>query len=181
MPPLETLRQCAAVALFIQRAQAVQADEGSGEARFLVSETMREYALERLEASGENAAVRRRHARHYLALVEAAALDVGNRDGIAFTMELFAGLAGREGHGAAGAARAARLFGAADALRAAIGSPLAPFDQPTYDHDVEAAHAQLNNDIWEAAWAEGRAMTLEQAIACALSDAPRNVPPSDGG
>jgi non-specific serine/threonine protein kinase len=96
--------------------------------------------------------------------------DVGNRDGIAFTMELFAGLTVREEHGSAAAARAARLFGAANALREAIGSPLAPFDQPTYDDDVQAARARLDNDAWESAWAEGQAMTLEQAIAYALEE-----------
>ncbi len=95
--------------------------------------------------------------------------DVGNRNGIAFTLELSAGLTVRDEHSLA-AARAARLFGAANAVRAAIGSPLAPFDQPTYDADVQAARAHLDNDAWEAAWAEGRAMTLEQAIAYALED-----------
>ena len=40
------------------------------EARYRLLETVREYALEQLEASGEAAALRARHAEHYLALEE---------------------------------------------------------------------------------------------------------------
>jgi len=43
-----------------------------GEPRFGMLETLREYALERLLASGEAEPVRRRHAEHFLALAEAA-------------------------------------------------------------------------------------------------------------
>jgi non-specific serine/threonine protein kinase len=43
-----------------------------GEPRFVMLETLREYALERLEASGEAQAIRRRHAAHCAALAEAA-------------------------------------------------------------------------------------------------------------
>jgi len=64
--------------------------------------------------------------------------------------------------------RAARLFGAAEALRAAAGVPLTPFDRADYDRDVAAIQAQLDNAALKAAWVEGRAMSLEQAVAYAL-------------
>jgi tetratricopeptide (TPR) repeat protein len=41
-------------------------------ARFWMLETIRDYAVERLEASGEAASMRRRHAEHFLALAEEA-------------------------------------------------------------------------------------------------------------
>jgi predicted ATPase/class 3 adenylate cyclase len=49
--------------------------EWSLEPRFAMLETVREYALERLAASGEEEAVRRRHAQYYLSLLEQAVPD----------------------------------------------------------------------------------------------------------
>jgi len=49
---------------------------GDGEPRVGMLETLREYGLERLEAAGEAAAVRRQHAAYYLALAEAADLEL---------------------------------------------------------------------------------------------------------
>ena len=40
-----------------------------------------------------------------------------------------------------------------------------------YDRALAAARAQLDEAAWNAAWAEGRAMTLEQAVTYALEDA----------
>ncbi len=68
------------------------------------------------------------------------------------------------------AERAARLFGAAEALREAHDAPLPPLARAAYEQDVTAAHTPLDNATLVAAKAEGRAMTLEQAVAYALSD-----------
>ena len=82
-------------------------------------------------------------------------------------VEGLAGLAAVEG----AAVRAARLFGAAAAQRSMAGLVITPPDQEGYKRDIAAACAQLDDAMWGAAWAEGRAMTLEQAIAYALTDA----------
>ncbi|HWB71324.1 MAG TPA: BTAD domain-containing putative transcriptional regulator [Egibacteraceae bacterium] len=51
-------------------ASLVLRDPGDGEPRFRMLETVRAYALGRLDASGEADACRRRHLRHFLALAE---------------------------------------------------------------------------------------------------------------
>ena len=71
-----------------------------------------------------------------------------------------AGLAGRSGQ----PERAARLFGAAELLYEASVTRLEYPDQVEYDRNVAAVRAQLDEATFAAAWAEGRAMTLEQAI-----------------
>ncbi len=59
----------------------VQPAEGvAGEPRFTMLETIREYALEQLEASDEAEQVRRRHAEHYLALAETAEPHLRGRE-----------------------------------------------------------------------------------------------------
>ena len=56
----------------VQRQPGTRRAEAGGEPRFGMLETIREYALERLEASGEAEAIQWRHATHVLALAEAA-------------------------------------------------------------------------------------------------------------
>jgi predicted ATPase len=53
----------------------VQQAEHSGEARFLMLSTLREYALERLRESGEESATRRAHAAYCLVMAEEGAVD----------------------------------------------------------------------------------------------------------
>ncbi len=64
--------------------------------------------------------------------------------------------------------RAVRLFGAAAALRDTLGTPRVAIYQEHYRRSVVFARAQHDKTSWEANWAKGRAMTLEQAIRYAL-------------
>jgi tetratricopeptide (TPR) repeat protein len=64
--------------------------------------------------------------------------------------------------------RAARLWGTAERLRQAIGCRSAPAARATYERALAAAHAQLSEEAFAAAWTEGQVMTLEQAIAYSL-------------
>ena len=60
---------------------------------------------------------------------------------------------------------AARLWGAAEALRETMGTPISPVYRADYERSVAAARAQLGEQAFAAAWAEGRTMTPEQALA----------------
>ena len=60
----------------VDRSLVVAEEDGEGHARFRLLETLREYARERLEASGEADAVHRRHLAHFTALAEAAAPEL---------------------------------------------------------------------------------------------------------
>jgi non-specific serine/threonine protein kinase len=66
------------------------------------------------------------------------------------------------------AVRATRLLGAAEAIREAMGVGQLASDQLEVDAYVSAARAQLSRATFEAAWAAGRAMSLEEAVAYAL-------------
>jgi tetratricopeptide (TPR) repeat protein len=64
--------------------------------------------------------------------------------------------------------RAVRLFGAAEALRAAIGEAMPPVERAEYENAITAARAALGEQAFAAARTEGRALTLEAAVAYAL-------------
>ena len=77
---------------------------------------------------------------------------------------------GLEGLAAAIAAQgnhtwAAHLWGAAEALREAIGAPLPPVESASYNRAVAAARTQLAEQAFAAVWAEGRTISPEQALA----------------
>ena len=65
--------------------------------------------------------------------------------------------------------RAARLWGAAEALRAAIGCRPAPAARATYERAVALARAALGDDMFARAWAAGAALGTAQAVAEALA------------
>jgi DNA-binding CsgD family transcriptional regulator len=65
--------------------------------------------------------------------------------------------------------RAARLFGAATAWHEATGYEQGPRARSLREPYLEAARSQLDQATWEAAFAEGQAMTLEGASEYAVS------------
>ncbi len=69
-----------------------------------------------------------------------------------------------------GAQRAARLFGSAEALRETRGELPFPAERSIHERYVAMGRAHMDEAAWQAAWAEGRAMPLEQAIAYALGE-----------
>jgi predicted ATPase len=60
------------VTSLVDKSLLVRRDGVGGEPRFGMLETIHEFALERLAASGEDAAIRQRHAKYYMALVQTA-------------------------------------------------------------------------------------------------------------
>ncbi len=60
--------------------------------------------------------------------------------------------------------RAARLWGASTALREAIGSSRSPVDQESYEQETAQARALMGQTAFDAAFAEGSVMSLEQAV-----------------
>jgi predicted ATPase/class 3 adenylate cyclase/DNA-binding CsgD family transcriptional regulator len=64
---------------------------------------------------------------------------------------------------------AARLWGRAEALRETIGMPIPPVFRSGYERAVEAARMQVGAKAFEAAWSEGRGMTLEQVLVAPAS------------
>jgi len=90
--------------------------------------------------------------------------EIGSWEYVAYCLEGFAGLAGARTQGA----RAARLWGAAEALRETISAPLPPADRPDYDRSMAAARAHLGEVPFAVAWEGGKAMTPDEAIEYAL-------------
>jgi len=89
----------------------------------------------------------------------------------------FEGLAGStaaqlpsDGDGAAVARRALRLAGFAKAHRELHNPPLSSRRQARLDRWLAPARRALSEEAAATAWAEGRAMTLDEAIAYALAE-----------
>ena len=69
--------------------------------------------------------------------------------------------------------RAARLYGVVEALREATGTPIqCLLRRALYERQLAALHDQLDAETLDAAWAEGRVMTPEEAVAEALTERP---------
>ncbi|MEO5680598.1 MAG: tetratricopeptide repeat protein, partial [Acidimicrobiales bacterium] len=93
--------------------------------------------------------------------------------GVAGSLELLAGLAvavGRHAH-------AARLFGAAEAIREQAGSRRSPDEEAGYQADVARLAAEAEPSLVERDWAAGLSLTRDEAVALATRGrGPRDRP-----
>jgi predicted ATPase/class 3 adenylate cyclase len=85
--------------------------------------------------------------------------------GLARALEGFAALALTRQQ----AERAARLLGTAEAIRESSNSPRPPIAREEYENTVSTVRAALGEAAFAAAWAAGQAMSLEEAVECALA------------
>jgi DNA-binding CsgD family transcriptional regulator len=111
---------------------------------------------------------------HHEAL--ALCVEYGFRGVATETLEALAALAA----GGESGAEAARLFGAASALRDSTGQARWPLDQPAYDADVARLQASLGDEAFEKAWHEGLALSMEEAAAYASRARGERKRPSTG-
>jgi hypothetical protein len=65
--------------------------------------------------------------------------------------------------------QAARLLGAAEALRQKIEIDMTPSEREEYEKEVADLKANMNEKEFNTLWAEGKSMTMEQAIQLALA------------
>jgi predicted ATPase/DNA-binding CsgD family transcriptional regulator len=92
-------------------------------------------------------------------------------DVLARLVETLAAVTAARGH-----TRAARLFGAAEALRARVGAAVLPFYQADYERGVALTRSALGEPAFTRAWAGGRALRVEHALAYALEpEQPRHA------
>ena len=91
---------------------------------------------------------------------------MGDREGLAAPLEGLAAVAGRLGN----LEGPSRLYGAAEALRDAIGSPLPPTDVTLHSRAIASLKSGPSGDARIAEWEAGRAMHIEQVVAYALSE-----------
>ncbi len=93
--------------------------------------------------------------------------ELGNKEDIAKSLNEFALLSVKE----AQEARGVRMWGAAASVRDSFGFFMLPFERARQERETAAVRQTLGEAAFAAAWTEGRALTLEQAISYALEEA----------
>lgn len=95
--------------------------------------------------------------------------DIGNKAAVGGCLDGLAQIAAAQGK----PGRAARLFGAADGITKSTGEAVPVANRAEYAQIVAGVRDTLGNEAFEAAWDEGQAMSLEEAVAYGLE---ANVP-----
>jgi predicted ATPase len=91
--------------------------------------------------------------------------ELGHKRGVARVLECLAASAAAQSN----AVQALHLAGAAAALRQRLGAPIPPHEKPRMEKALEFARRALGDAAGLAAWMEGWAMPVEQAIQEALN------------
>ena len=92
--------------------------------------------------------------------------EIGHRGAVAHQLECFAFIAKAQEQ----KERAVTLMSAAEVLREVSSSPRTPMEGAEYDKEVSELRAGMNEKVFASLWAEGRSMTMQQAIALVLAD-----------
>jgi tetratricopeptide (TPR) repeat protein len=92
--------------------------------------------------------------------------QLGHRAAIAHQLESFAAIAQR----LQDPMRAARLYGAAEALREVIDIPMTQAEKVEYDADVADLGRSLDEQTLASAWEQGRRLSMDQAVTYAVSN-----------
>jgi len=88
------------------------------------------------------------------------------KDIIGYCFEGLAAVLAYTGQGDA----AARLLGAAEALRESLGVDLAPAERETHDETTAAVRQAVGEERFSDAWRQGRELSLDEATAYALQE-----------
>jgi predicted ATPase/class 3 adenylate cyclase len=108
---------------------------------------------------------RPREARDLLSATYDFVVSAGNTDILATTLELSACVAAELGEGL----RAARLAGAAEAVRVLAGMPLLESDAALLERFLAPARAAIARHEWDAEFGAGRGLTQQQAVTLLLA------------
>ena len=92
--------------------------------------------------------------------------EIGHRGAVAHQLECFAFIAKAQKQ----EERAIKLMSAAEALREVSNSPRTPMEGEEYEKEVAELRMVMDEKIFASLWAEGRSMTMEQAIEFAVGE-----------
>jgi predicted ATPase/Tfp pilus assembly protein PilF len=103
-------------------------------------------------------------AKHYFRESLGLSKDLGYQESIANSLQGFAYLAAAAGR----PTEAARLIGVVEAMYTQSDIQLSPIERARYTRAVEAIRAQLDEDAYAVAWAEGQTMDVGMAVGSVL-------------
>ena len=92
--------------------------------------------------------------------------DLGHRAAVAHELECIAYILSKKD----AAQRAVTILGAADSLRRMIGSSPTPIERSEYEREIMALREKLDATTFEQAWAEGQRLSMDEAVAAAVSN-----------